>query len=330
MRKSIIVTALQIAVVSITLAKPSAAQERFRFAWAGTAPASTPLWVANEKGFFKKYGLQPEIITISASTIVIQALLSGDVDVILGTSATLVTSRLAGADTILVSTNLPHFNDHIVSHANITGMDQLRGKVGVVNRIGTQSDLALRLTLKKFGIDPDKDAKILPAGGNPERLAALIKGAAHFTVMGEPFVKEAEKLGFKDLFDVGPLKIPFHVNCQMTRESTVKAKRPLIMKIVRAMAEGVHYVKTEKEGTKAVISKYTKVTDPEGLERAYKSYSAAFAEIPWPFVEGVKTVLDDMAPRDKKAAAADPKSFVDMSFVQELESQGFFKQLYKR
>ena len=46
--------------------------------------------------------------------------------------------------------------------------------------------------------------------------------------------------------------------------------------------------------------------------------------------EGVKTLLDDIAPRTPKAATADPKSFVDMSFVQELEASGFIKQLYKR
>lgn len=46
--------------------------------------------------------------------------------------------------------------------------------------------------------------------------------------------------------------------------------------------------------------------------------------------EGVKTMLDDLAPRNPKAAAADPKAFVDLSFVKELEASGFIKQLYKR
>jgi hypothetical protein len=52
--------------------------------------------------------------------------------------------------------------------------------------------------------------------------------------------------------------------------------------------------------------------------------------VPTPSWEGVKTLLDDMAPRNPKAAAADPKTFVDTSFVQELEASGFIKQLYKR
>jgi hypothetical protein len=66
------------------------------------------------------------------------------------------------------------------------------------------------------------------------------------------------------------------------------------------------------------------------LERAYQAYNAAFPEIPYPNPEGVRTLLDDMAPRTPKAATVDPNSFVDTSLVQELESSGFIKQLYKR
>ena len=72
------------------------------------------------------------------------------------------------------------------------------------------------------------------------------------------------------------------------------------------------------------------VTDPEGLERAAKAYAAIFPINTMPTPEGVKTLLDDTAPRDPRAKAADPRRYVDMSFVQELESSGYLKQLYKR
>ena len=105
-----------------------------RIAWAGSTPSNTPIWVADQKGFFKKNGLNAEVISISASTIVIQALLTGEVDFIIAPSATLVTSKLAGADTVMVSTNLPLFIDHIMSLGNITAIEQLKGKIGGVNR----------------------------------------------------------------------------------------------------------------------------------------------------------------------------------------------------
>ena len=310
--------------------QPAAAQERIRIAWAGSTPSNTPIWVADQKGFFKKNGLQAEVIAISASTIVIQALLTGEVDFIIAPSATLVTSRLAGADTIMVSTNLPLFIDHIVSVTDVTTIEQLRGKVGGVNRLGTTSDMTLRLALRRFGIDPEKDTKIIATGENPQRLAALSRNITQFTLLGEPLVREAEKMGFRDLIDIGTLKIPYHVNAVVTREKTVKERRPFVLKVVRAFTEALHFIKTNKEETKALIGKNLKNNDPEGLERAYRAYNGAFPEVPYPNPEGVKTLLDDIAPRTPKAAGADPKSFVDMSLVQELEASGFIKQLYKR
>jgi NitT/TauT family transport system substrate-binding protein len=317
-------------VLCVFFVKPIAAQERMRMAWAGTSPSNTPIWVADQKGFFKKNGLAAEVIAISASTITIQALLTGEVDLIISPSATLVTSRLAGADTIMVSTNLPLFIDHIVSLAEIITVEQLKGKTGGVNRLGTTSDMTLRLALRRLGIDPEKETKIIATGENPQRLAALARNLTQFTLLGEPLVREAEKMGFRNLVDIGTLKIPYHVNSVVTRESTIKTRRQLVAKTVRAFTEALHYIKTNKEETKALIGKNLKITDPEGLERAYREYNAAFPEIPYPTVEGVKTLLDDMAPRTPKAASADPKSFVDMSFVQELEVSGFIRQLYKR
>ena len=85
------------------------------------------------------------------------------------------------------------------------------------------------------------------------------------------------------------------------------------------MMEAVHYIKTEKESSKAIFSNNLNLNDPEGLERAYM-----------PTTVGVKTMLDDLAPRNPKAAAANPKNFVDTSLVDELEAAGFLKQLYKR
>jgi ABC-type nitrate/sulfonate/bicarbonate transport system substrate-binding protein len=230
----------------------------------------------------------------------------------------------------MVSTNLPLFIDHIVSLGNITSVEQLKGKIGGVNRLGTTSDMTLRLALRRLGVDPEKETKIIATGENPQRLAALANNITQFTLLGEPLVREAEKLGFRDLFDIGTLKIPSHVNAIVTREKTVKERRPLVQKVVRAFTEALHYIKTNKEDTKALIGKNLNTKDPEGLERAYKAYNGAFPEIPYPHAEGVKTLLDDIAPRDKKAGAADPKSFVDMSLVQELETSGFIKQLYKR
>ncbi len=310
--------------------RPAVGQERIRIAWAGDSPANSPIWVVQEKGLLKKQGLMPEVIRISASPTALQAMLAGEVDVIVTSVTTLASARLAGADIVMVLGMVPTFVDHIISLPSIAGVEQLKGKMGGVNRLGSTSDLGLRLALRKLGVDPEKDVQIITAGGNPERFAALSKSVVQFTIMPEPFVREAEKLGFKDLLDIGSLKIPFWWNAVLTRESIIKAKRPLLAKFARGMMEAVHFIKTEKEGAKAIFSKNLRITDPESLERAWKAYNTVFPENLMPTPDGVKTMLDDLAPRNPKAASADPKQFVDMSFVQEMEASGFIKQLYKR
>jgi len=308
----------------------ASAQEKLRLAWAGVSPTNSPIWVIQEKKLLQKQGVQPEIIAIGNSPTVLQALLAGEIDAASISVTTLTSSRLAGADTVMVLGVVPTFVDHIVSVASISSVEQLKGKTGGVNRLGTTSDMGLRLALRRLGVDPERDTKILPVGGNPERFAALSKGIVQFTIMAEPFVREAEKLGFRDLVSIGSLKIPFWWNGILTRESILKAKRPLVMKLVRAMVEAIHIIKTDREYAKAVFKKNLGISDPEGLERAYRDYSTVFPEVPYPTPDGVKTMLDDLAPRNPKAAAADPKAFVDQSLVRELESSGFIKQLYKR
>jgi NitT/TauT family transport system substrate-binding protein len=329
LRKSLpagILLAASMVVVSVQVD----AQERIRLAWAGVSPSNSPIWAMQERKLLEKQGLQPEIISISASPTVLQALLANEIDAASISVTTLTSSRLAGADSVMIVGIVPTFVDFIISTANVTNVEQLKGKTGGVNRLGSTSDLGLRLALRRLGIDPEKDVKIIPAGGNPERFAALSKGITQFTIMPEPFAREAEKLGFRKLFAINSLKIPFWWNGILTREAIVKTKRPLMLKLTRATVEAIHYLKTDKEGAKALFKKNLGIGDPEALERAYNAYIPIFNEAPYPTPDGVKTMLDDLAPRDPKAAAADPKAFVDMSLVGELEKSGFIKQLYKR
>jgi NitT/TauT family transport system substrate-binding protein len=274
--------------------------------------------------------VEPEIIAISASPTVLQALLANEIDAASISVTTLTSSRLQGADTVMIVGVVPTFVDHIISISSITKVEQLKGKVGGVNRLGSTSDLGLRLALRKLGVDPDKDVKILPVGGNPERFAALSKGLTQFTIMPEPFLTQAERLGFRNLYNVTDLKIPFWWNGILSREAIIKTRRPLLLKLTRAMIEAIHIIKTEKEYAKGLFKKHLGVPDPEGLERAYKDYSAVFPEVPYPTPDGVKTMLDDLAVKNPKAASADPRAFVDQSLVKEIEATGLIKQLYKK
>ena len=322
--------ALLTLIALIAAHSAASAQEKLRLAWAGFSPTNSPIWVIEDRKLMQKQGVQPEIIAINASPTVLQALLANEIDAASISVTTLTSSRLAGADTVMIVGVVPTFVDHIVSLSNITAVEQLKGKTAGVNRLGSTSDLGLRLALRKLGVDPEKDVKIIPTGSTAERFAALSKGITQFTIIPEPFLTQAEKLGFRNLYNITDLKIPFWWNGILSREAIVKTKRPLLLKLTRAMIEAIHIIKTEKEYAKGLIKKNLGVADPEGLERAYKDYSNVFPEVPYPTPDGVKTMLDDLAQKNPKAATADPKTYVDMSLIAELEKSGFIKQMYRK
>jgi ABC-type nitrate/sulfonate/bicarbonate transport system substrate-binding protein len=305
------------------------AQERIRIATAGGL-SIVPVWVMHDKGLLKKRGVTAEIVQIASSPVAIQAMLSGEVEAIVTSAATLVTSRLAGADVTMIMSTTPTFPSVLMAVKTITDINQLRGRAGGVNRFGSNTDFGLRMVLRQNAIDPEKDVKLIQVGGTAQMVAAISRGLIQFALFNEPFVRDAERLGFKTLVDVPSQKIPFHWNGVLTRESALKARRGVFYRLTMALTEAIHVYKTEKEWSKALIGRYLKVDDPESLERAYNSLKMILPETPAPTPDGVKTLLDDISAKNPKAAAANPKDFVDMSFVEELERSGFIKQLYGR
>jgi ABC-type nitrate/sulfonate/bicarbonate transport system substrate-binding protein len=273
------------------------AQERIRIATAGGL-SIVPVWVMQDKGLLTKRGVTAEIVQIASSPVAIQAMLSGEVEAIVTSAATLVTSRLAGADVTMIMSTTPTFPSVLMAAKSITDVNQLRGKAGGVNRFGSNTDFGLRLVLRKNAIDPDKDVRLIQVGGTAQMVAAISRGLIQFALFNEPFVREAEKLGFKTLIDVPSQKIAFHWNGVLTKESALKARRPVFSRLTLALTEAIYVYKTEKEWTKALIGRYLKVNDAESLERAYNSLKTILPETPSPTPDGVKTLLDDLAAKN--------------------------------
>ena len=74
----------------------------------------------------------------------------------------------------------------LVSLASIKSANQLKGKRFAVSRLGSVSDLSLRIALRNIGINPEKDAVILGIGDQTSRFTALRTGAVDATVISPP------------------------------------------------------------------------------------------------------------------------------------------------
>jgi NitT/TauT family transport system substrate-binding protein len=98
---------------------------------------------------------------------------------------------------------------------------------------------------------------------------------------------------------------------------------------LRAYVEGLHRFKTDKAFATKVIGKYSRITDPEALEETYQHYAVkVMPKVPYPTIKGIQLVLDEIGTRTPKAKTLAPESFIDVSYLKELEQSGFFKKLY--
>jgi NitT/TauT family transport system substrate-binding protein len=318
-------------LVALSFSAALPAVDKINTSYISTAPsASGAVWVAKEAGLFEKHGFDATAIFISGSIRGIQAILAGEIPIGEGGGPGLASARLAGGDVVAVAGNINVLPYYLVAQPSIKKPEQMRGKIGGNHIAGTTAEFALRVSLKKFGIDPLKDVQLRVIGGSIERMAALQKGLIHFTVVTQPGKALAEKAGFPMIVDMAALEIPFPQNGIYTTTKLIRERPDYVRRYLRAYVEAIHYYKTHKEETLKILRKYSRVDDRNALEESWEWHTRYFPDAPYPPVEGYRLIIQDMAATNPKAAQANAKDMVDLRFIKELEDSGFIKNLYKK
>jgi NitT/TauT family transport system substrate-binding protein len=305
--------------------------EKINTAYISVAPSSSGvIWVAKDAGLFEKNGLDASVIFISGSIRGIQSILAGEIPIGEGGGPGLTSARLAGGDVIAIAGNINVLPYYLVAHPSIKRPEDLRGKIGGNHIAGTTAEFALRVALKKMGLDPAKDVNLRVIGGSIDRMVALQKGVVQFTVVTEAGKAMAEKLGFPMLVDMATLEIPFPQNGVYSSTRFLRERPDTVRRYIRAYVEAIHFYATHKEETLKILQRYSRVSDRKVLEESWDYHARFMPRAPYPPVEGYQTILQDLALTNPKAAQANAKDFVDARFVKELEETGFVKSLYKR
>ena len=311
--------------------KLTLAVDKINTSYISTTPGSSSvLWVARETRAFDKHGIDATVIFISGSVRGIQAILAGEIPIGEGGGPGLASARLAGGDVVAVAGNVNVLPYYLVSHPTIKRHEDLKGKIGGTHIAGTTAEFALKVGLKKLGIDPLKDVNLRVIGGAIERMVALQKGIVQFTVVTEAGKAQAEKLGYPTVVDMVALQIPFPQNGIYTSTKLIRENPDFVRRYLRAYTETIHFYKTRKEETLKIMRKYSRVEDRKVLEEAWDWHAKFMPEAPYPPLEGYQLVLQDMAEKNPKAAQANVKDYMDTRFIKELEDSGFIKNLYRK
>jgi NitT/TauT family transport system substrate-binding protein len=296
---------------------------------AGPAINMVYSFVARDSGLLQKHGLDARIVVFDAGSILAQAALSGDVKISVSSGPATIASRSQGADTIIVGACVNTLPYSIVGAKGITKWEQLKGKKIAISRFGSGTDTAVRLVLKRFGLDPVKDVVIVQLGTQPSRVQALSAGVIDATIISPPLDITAKKQGFQILVNIAELGIPYPQQIIETTDRFIREDPRTVKNFLKGFIEGVRYAGTHKEETKKVMTKYLKTSDPEILEATYHSFVQVTDESGYPNLEGIRNAIDEVAQRVPAVKSKKPADFINTRFLKELENEGFFKPAMK-
>lgn len=310
------------------VAAPGAGAQSLKIPYVSLSPTAGPLWIAYEAGYFKQNNLNGELIYIPGGSVIIQAIISGDVKVANMAPPAAMGAWIKGADLTLIASGVDQLLETVVTPAAIHTPTDLKGKKIGVSRYGSLTDMALREALRLNHLQPDKDVTILQTGGEGPRLAALQAGAIDGAMLSGDKKVLAEKMGFHVVIDLSKLPIYYPVNGVVASKKFVAGNRETVRNFLKSWIEGIKAFKTDEELALRIIGKYLKITDREVLEKSWEIYRPAYKKMPYADERAVKFALAQMAKEMPEAAKLRAEDFIDNSVLAEIEKSGYVDHLY--
>ncbi len=299
-----------------------------KFRWGVTSLSASQWipWIAKDAKLYEKYGMEAELVLLRGSGQSAQAIIGNS---ILGAPCTLTTvmgADLSGADLVTVAHTVAGVQSKLLVKPEIKKPEDLRGKRIAVSGFGSLGDFLERYIIKKYGLDPGRDVILLSIGNQPDRIQALFNGVVDAADLSYPADVQAERKGFRALWEAKE-EVSYPSMSIVTRRKWAIEDRDTVMRMVKAHVEGIHFLKTNKEASIKILSKYLKTNDRELLDGSYEIYRKSFIDVPYPITQGLQPTYEYVAAQRPEVWSQKPEAFMDSSFIAELEKTGFIKNL---
>jgi len=308
--------------------RPAMAKDRLAMGYSSASGVFAGLWVAHEGKLFEKYDIDSHLVLIASGSLMVQAMLGGDLPISAAAGSAAVDASLGGADIVMVGSlvKVPAF--YIMALPDIKTIEELRGKSVGVTRFGSSTDFTMRYVLRKAGLEPGRDVTMIQTGDLFAAAAMLRTRAIVAAPFSSPTNLRAEEAGAKVLLNMGKAGVYFPHDAFMARRSFVNVNEDLVRRFLKGYSEGVYRLYSDPVFSKRAIGKYARATDARTLDAVYQYAVDYVDKIPYNTREGIQEVLNQAAPRNPKAKTASPENFYDDRFIKELETAGFYKQLW--
>jgi NitT/TauT family transport system substrate-binding protein len=319
----------------LVLASPALApaqRKALRVSYPAPTSVYLPLWVASDAGFYRKNGLDVELVHVGSSPIAMAAYLAGEIDILGGGGSSGPNAYLRGQkDLVFFAAMNNKFVFSIYGHPSISNLAALRGKRVGVTRFGGTMDFATRYTLKLAGLDPARDVAMLQVGRVQDILSSLIAGGIDAGTMAFPYDIKAKDGGYRELADLTQSGARYASSSVMARRGFLIQNKNHMEGFVRALIEAIHFIRTRREDGIKILARYTRLSDMKILGQTYDFHTRVI----WPKVpeiqpEDLKLVLEELAEANPKAREIDPAELIYGSLVKDVVASGFVERVYGR
>ena len=293
------------------------ALDRIRVAVSNPNMPNLTVAMAQKNGFFKDETLEAEIIRMNPN-VAITALATGDVDYCQLFGA-VVGGAIAGLPVRIVAGFLDNWPMTLIAQPEYRSIKDLKGKTLGISSFGATPDVAARMMLKRAGVDPEKEIKVLALGSDAARLTALTQRVVDVVVISPPADAQMEKQGYRilarayELFSFPYLGLGTH-----TRK--IKEKPDEIRRVIKATIRANRFIRDNRDEAVRTLIGWGKVE----REFAYASYDAlknlfnADGAVP---EDGLKLVIEQARRGAKITREVAPNEVVDLSFLREAQAE---------
>jgi NitT/TauT family transport system substrate-binding protein len=310
-------------------AQAAAAPTRIVIAYAAMNARVAPLWVARERGFFKKYGIDAETIFVRGAPTLVAAMQSNEIDVGYTGGTAVVGAVANGADLKVLAAFTNRVTYDLMVRPGIKSPEDLRGKRFGIQSIGGTVWMGAILALEHLGMDAERDKINIMALGDQNVLAqALQAGTIDATVLDGVQSRRLSALGFPTLVDLNKANLPILSSGVAVRETTMQKNPQLMENVLRALTEGAAFSLSERQKplTMKIVQRYLKVGEREA-EEGYRDLLNGTDKKPYAAAAGVTNVIRLMKRSNPKVERVKAEQLIDDRMLKKLDQSGFLDEV---
>src|SRR5687767_1515914 len=288
-----------------------------------------PLWVARERGFFAKYGIDAETIFVRGAPTLVAAMQSNEIDVGYTGGTAVVGAVANGADLKVLAAFTNRVTYDLMVRPGIKTPEDLRGKKFGIQSIGGTVWMGAILALEHLGLDAERDKINVLAVGDQNVLAqALQSGTIDATVLDGVQSRRLSALGFSTLADLNKANLPILSSGFVMREPSIQKNPQLAENLMKAVIEGAAFSLSlaQKPNTIKILQKYLRVTEKDA-EEGYRDLVIGTDKKPYAAPAGVTNVVRLMKRTNPRVEKVKPETLIDDRILKKLDQSGFIDEV---